>query len=119
MLESLGAAPITPIGSGTVLPAGAPAITQSVALAGGEVKLLRFTVPAGLPAIEVRLRHRTGNPSVTVRAGTSPAWPHMPLNESGRQSERYGADGGWLAGRYEATDLITVANPLPPTCLKP
>ena len=47
-LESLGAAPVTAVGAGTVLPPGAAALTQPVSLAGGEVKRFQFTVPPGV-----------------------------------------------------------------------
>ncbi len=113
VLESLGAAPAAAVGGGTALPVGAAAITQPVAVAGGEVKLFQFTVPAGLPAIEVRLQNRTGNPSVTVRAGTPPSLPHVPCCRSG--DDLYGADGGSFVLRHADLRIATIANPLPGT----
>ena len=94
-LTSLGELPVTDIGSlaGTDL-------FQADTIPSAEVKAYRFTLPAGLLGVELRLENRVGNPKMTLRAGTGIPAPF----------DNYGNFGGQSA-TWSASDLIYLPNP--------
>lgn len=107
VLESLGELPVeslgtVPVGSGTEL-------ARPVTLVGGEVQVLKFELPPGVAAVEVRLDDRVGNPSMALHAGSSVPAPHLVCCSS--ETEAYGADGGWYTQRRADSRLLTLANP--------
>ncbi|QJE95482.1 InlB B-repeat-containing protein [Luteolibacter luteus] len=96
---------------GTATSAG---VTRAVALAGGQVKLYRVTVPAGTESMEVRLNNRTGNPWISMVPGGLP--PRPCLLFAGTSVNGYGTSGGQTAPAVpyvDNDDLMTVANPTP------
>ena len=107
VLESLGSLAISNLGTGALPSFGFGALTQHVALEGGQVTLKKFTVPPGVAAMEVRLLNRSNSPSICLIPGTNAPYPHVGPGEN------YGADGGWFTGRREGTDIMTFANPVP------
>ncbi|MCC5808421.1 MAG: hypothetical protein JJU00_18985 [Opitutales bacterium] len=62
-LENLGEAPVSDMG--TLSASGT--LSQTGSYEPGEVRLHRFTVPEGLPMLEVRLEDREGNPAMRMR----------------------------------------------------
>ena len=96
------------LGTGALPPVGGGPLTQHVTPEGGQVTLWKFTVPAGVEAMQVRLLNRSGNPSFTLRPGTNAPYPHVPAYYYG---DNYGADGGWFTGRREDHSMLTWANP--------
>ena len=95
-LQSLGSFAADDLG---VVPFNGVNRTNSVE--GGEFRAYRFSVPAGLQALEVRLNNRVGNPYLALRRGLSLPSPY----------HNYGYNGGenyeWQNDR-----LITLANPV-------
>jgi hypothetical protein len=107
ILESLGSLAVNTLGAGALPPAGGGPLTHHVTLEGGQITLWKFTVPAGVEAMEVRLLNRVGNPAFTLRPGTNAAYPHAPIGGG----DNYGADGGWFSDRREGFSMLTWANP--------
>jgi hypothetical protein len=108
VLESLGSLVISNLGAGALPSFGGGPLTQHISLEGGQVTLLKFTVPTNVAAMEVRLLNRSNNPGIALIPGTNAPYPHVPIN-----GDNYGADGGWFTGRREGTDIMTFANPTP------
>ncbi len=99
VLRSHGAATVTDLG--TLPVAGVAAHVDSYD--AGEVDLFRFTVPAGVLAMEIRLDDRVGSPELNLRLDGN-----LPSGSS------YGSYSGY---GYNETDpsIITLANPAPGT----
>jgi hypothetical protein len=94
-LESFGVQGITNLG--TVTPTD---ILQTNTLYGGENALYQFTIPPGLPAVEVRLDNITASPYMTLQTGANIVAPQGS----------YGYNGGVGAG-WASPTLITLPNP--------
>jgi hypothetical protein len=97
-LAHLGEAPVVDLG--TVPAEGS--VTSDGSYDAGEVKLHRFTVPAGTAALEVRLENRVGAPKFGVRRGEQApgVWGF------------YGYSFGHWADQ-ESESLATIPNPQP------
>ncbi|MFV1995517.1 MAG: hypothetical protein ACC661_08770, partial [Verrucomicrobiales bacterium] len=104
--RSLGPIPVTDLGTAALVPT-----TEGVTLEGGEIKVYQFAVPAGAPAIEVRLRNRSGNPGFTLRYGTEIPGPYQ-----GGSVEDYGFEGG-KGALGSSGALITIPNPASGTAM--
>jgi hypothetical protein len=97
VLTSYGVQRVTNVG-----PVGPVDILQTNSLQGGENAFYQFSIPGGVPAVEVRLDNVTGGPYLTMQTGTaipSPAWT-------------YGYDGG-VGYSWSSPSLITLPNPVP------
>jgi len=95
ILTSYGVQTVTNLG-----PVGVTDLVSTNALQGGENALYQFTIPPGLPAVEVRLDNVTGSPYLTLATGTNVVTPY-----SG-----YGYDGG-VGYSWSSPTLITLPNP--------
>jgi hypothetical protein len=94
-LTSMGELPVFDLG-----PLGGSNIVRADTIPSAELKAFQFTLPPNLLGVEVRLENRTGNPKMTLRAGTS-----FPA-----ASDSYGNYGGQSA-TWSSTDLIYLATP--------
>jgi hypothetical protein len=94
-LQSVATLPVLDLGT-----LGGSDIVQPDTFASADVKAYRFTLPAGLLAVEVRLENRVGNPQMSLRAGTNLPWP----------VDSYGSIGGQTPISYDP-NLIYMANP--------
>lgn len=101
-LNSLGPVSITDLGSITTT-----GTSQAVSLGSAQVRILRFTVPANAPQMELRLDNRVGNPTMSLVSGTRPARPN-PV-----QAGAYGWSGGQATEAVsEFNDrIISITNP--------
>src|SRR5262249_36414206 len=112
VLESRGELPV--INMGTVGPTD---LTQAGTLEGGEVRAYQFTVPPGLPSLEVQLMNPTGNPAMVLRTGSFFPHPGASSTTIGAGTvgfEDYGNEGGYtilLANGDANTNQISIANP--------
>ena len=95
-LTSLGPLPVANLGTLSVAD-----LTQGGALQGGEAAAYQFTVAGGVPAFEVTLENRTGNPIVNLLAGTN--LPFAP--------DAYGGEGGANGGNIDEFIVSTVNPP--------
>ncbi|HWI56475.1 MAG TPA: pre-peptidase C-terminal domain-containing protein [Bacillota bacterium] len=84
---------------------------DTYSLAGGEVRLYQFSVPAGVQSIEARLENRTGNPTMVLKAGARTPDPGAPNGSLGLGLDAYGIEGGESSAYDVGTSLITIANP--------
>lgn len=104
-LQSLGSP--SPLALGTV---GGADLVSNETLVGGEAKTYRFSVPGGIPALEVRLDGVSGNPRLSVAPGTLP-----PKADSGfyfgDQINNYGFCGG-AQPTGASSVLVPVPSPL-------
>ena len=80
-------------------------LLRTNAVEGGEARAYQFTVPPGVPSIEVRLENRAGNPVLTLISTN--------LLPNFYYAAYYGNDGGQSSGSLSDPNLITVANPTP------
>lgn len=88
---------------------GAAGLSNTNSLEGGQIRLYQFTIPSGLPAFEVRLEDRIGNPVFALCRGSQP-----PLASSIYVVGDYGSDGGVADGTWQArASLLTLPNPEP------
>ena len=94
-LQSVGTLPILDLGT-----LGGSDIVQPDTFASADVKAYRFTLPAGLLAVEVRLENRVGNPQMSLRAGTNLPYP----------VDSYGSIGGQTPLSYDPS-LVYLPNP--------
>ena len=94
-LESFGVQGITNLGA-----VSTHDILQTNAIQAGENALYQFTIPPGLPAVEVRLDNVTASPYMTMQTGS-----HIVTPE-----DSYGYNGGVGAG-WASSTLITLPNP--------
>jgi hypothetical protein len=101
VLESIGPTPVPQLGTVSSI-----ALSQADTLEGGEAKGYQFVVPVGIPAIEVRLDDRQGEPFMVLRRG-----PELP--NAAAYVDSYGADGGYTSGVLVEPRLLTLANPEP------
>jgi len=101
-LKSLGALPVGDFGE-----LAAEIRVNGLSIPGGSVIANRFTLPPGVPALEVRLDSPLGAPWLALRPGSGLPMP------SGWWWWWYGHDGGQTAGRVEATDILTIPAPVP------
>jgi len=99
-VTSIGNAPAPNIG--TVNPID---IVVNSSLEGGESQFYQFIVPPSVPAVEVRLENRVGNPVMVVNTNSSLPDPGGPSPK-----ELYGNDGGATPSDI-ATNSLTIANP--------
>jgi hypothetical protein len=109
-LTSLGEAVVENLGE--VGEIGIADIVVSGSLAGGEVKLHRFTVPPGTLNVEARVEASNGFPVIALNGGMWAPDPSASL--AGYTSETpagYGTDGGVNPGTYVTASLMNVANP--------
>lgn len=94
-------------GPSTEVSASTPVEWLGQSIAFGQQRTYRFSVPAGISSLEVRLDNKTGDPTATlsvVEAGQSP-FPDP-------QGDDYGAaDGGYNNSGWD-TDVINVVEPL-------
>ena len=81
---------------------GAVDLLGSNALQGGENAVYQFSVPSGVPGVEVRLDKVTGAPYMTLQPGTGIPSPYYS----------YGYDGG-VGSSWSSPNLITLPNPTP------
>lgn len=88
---------------------GGGELTDTGALTGGDVRLYQFNVPPGIQYLEARLENRTGNPTMTLRAGSRA--PEPGAGSGPVPQDPYGNEGGEPPGSDISTNLITVANP--------
>ena len=110
-LHSQGALPVVDLGPLGAY--GAPDLTRTNMLAGGESAAYQFTVPPNVASVEVRLERRTGNPTLSLLEGAS--LPRPPDDEYWPWNA-YGMDGGFTSSRKWDHNLITVANPSNGVC---
>lgn len=96
LIQSLGSAGVDDMG---VVPL-AVSLSRTNSLEGGEVRLYRYTVPAGILGLEVRLENRVGNPYMSLRTGSGIPYPYYSYGYNGGYSQ------SWTGDR-----LITIANP--------
>jgi hypothetical protein len=94
-LNSFGAQGITNLGTVSTTD-----ILQTNAIQGGENALYQFTIPPGLPAVEVRLDNVTASPVMTMQTGTNIVQPY----------NGYGYSGG-VGYPWASYTLITLPNP--------
>lgn len=94
-LTSLGALPVSNLGTLSVAD-----LTLAGSLQGGEAAAYQFTVAGGVPAFEVTLENRTGNPTFNLIAGTN-----LPV-----APDAYGAEGG-ANGGTEDQFIVSTVNP--------
>jgi hypothetical protein len=94
-LQSVGTLPVLDLGT-----LGGGDIVQPDTFASADVKAYRFTLPAGLLAVEVRLENRVGNPQMSLRPGTNLPYP----------VDSYGSVGGQSPSAYDPS-LIYLPNP--------
>ena len=97
VLNSYGLSTVTNLGTVDTVD-----LLSSNTLQGGESALYQFTVPTGIPAVEVRLDNRAGNPYMTL----------APTTNFPRAYDNYGSDGG-ISYSWSSPTLITVPNPVP------
>src|SRR5881394_2616870 len=83
-LQTVGALPVLDLGA-----LGGSDIVQPDTFASADVKANRFTLPAGLLAVEVRLENRVGNPRMSLRAATSLPSPPDSYGSIGGQSQTW------------------------------
>ncbi len=109
-LTSVGTAPVFDLGA---LSSGGPALTRADTLQAGQLGFYRFTVPAGLPSLQVRLSDRVGHPWLAL--ATTPG--QLPLNNAsgyytGQSAYGYGLDQSGPGGASLRTaDYATIPNP--------
>ncbi len=108
ILTSIGELPVDDLGV-----IGSAPVTRAHALEGGEVRAYRFTVPAGVASVDLRLLDRTNSPVMTVRPGTG--WPYRFPYDNDIVLDYYGVEGGQGTGRLADEDIIGLANPVPGT----
>ncbi len=103
-IRSLGETPTNYLGE-----VGAIDLVDANSLAGGEVRIYQFSVPAGIQTVEARLENRTGNPTMTLRAGSRA--PDPGASAGTIPQDPYGNDGGESPGNDVSATLISVPNP--------
>ena len=84
---------------GTVGAVGNDLLNTNV-IQGGENALFQFTIPPGLPAVEVRLDNVTASPYMTMQIGSNIVAPY----------NSYGYNGG-VGANWSSPTLITLPNP--------
>jgi large repetitive protein len=94
-LYSQGTLPVINLGS-----AGGPDLSHTNTLEGAESALYSFDIPPGVPAVEVRLDNRSGNPTMALRPGA-----RQPNTVDG-----FARDGGDNYS-WQSPTLITLPNP--------
>jgi hypothetical protein len=94
-LNSFGVQAITNLGTVSTTD-----ILQTNAIQGGENALYQFTIPPGLPAVEVRLDNVTASPYMTMQTGSNIVEPE----------DGYGYNGG-VGYTWQSSTLITLPNP--------
>jgi hypothetical protein len=118
----LGSAAYTLYSDGSLPPldlgwAGPEDLVGQTVLGGGECETWNFTVPAGIPALQVAFdpAETTGNPVLTMTTG---AYPPAALGYPPASPTRYGTEGGvttqWSLSNV-LTSVITIPNPSPGT----
>src|SRR5207245_3319836 len=85
---------------GTVDPLGSTNLVLPQAQDSGDTRGFQFTIMSNTPVIEVRLRNRTGNPLMTLRADD--LLPSL--------SDSYGFSGGWTP-TWSDSQLIRIRTP--------
>lgn len=76
------------------------------ALEGGEIKTWAFSIPSGIPAIEIGLEETNGFPAMTLAYGSLPP---------AATNSQYGIDGG-VAPQLPAASFVTIPNPPQTNC---
>ncbi len=97
VLTSFGVESVSNLG-----PTSATDILTTNSLQGGENAFYQFSVPPGVPAVEVRLDNVTGGPYMTMAAGTNVVNPYYA----------YGYDGG-VGYAWSSPTIITLPNVTP------
>ncbi len=95
LLQSIGPVPVDNLGA-----VSAAGVHRTNSVEGGEFKIYRFSIPDGLPALEVRLDNRVGNPDMALRRDLIVPYPR----------HNYGYNGG-VGGEWGNDRIITIANP--------
>jgi len=98
--HSFGSAPVPLLGT-----VGAADLVQPDVLDGGETKFYQFTVPTNIPALELRLEDRVGNPTLILRRDSRLVDPSAPA-----PFDAYGVNGGYPWSDVN-TNIITVPAP--------
>jgi len=95
VLTSFGVEAVTNLG-----PTSVTDILSTNSLQGGENAFYQFSIPPGVPAVEVRLDNVTGGPYMTLGTGTNVVQPYY----------NYGCDGG-VSYFWSSPTIITLPNP--------
>lgn len=104
VLTSEGDVTVTDLGS-----IGGADLVSADSLEGGESRFYRFIIPPGMPAVEMRLENRVGNPVMVLLTNSLLPDPGGVLTG---QRDAYGNDGGITPHALNA-NILTVANPVP------
>ena len=95
--------PINITSLGTV---GQVGLSQPVTLGAAETKIFTFEIPSGLNNVEIRLKERTGEASLSVLRGERIPTPGL--------SESYGVFGGETTGPpLKDNSIVNLGNPMP------
>jgi hypothetical protein len=97
VLTSFGVESVSNLG-----PTSATDILTTNSLQGGENAFYQYSIPPGVPAVEVRLDNVTGGPYMTMATGTNVVQPNY----------NYGYDGG-VGYSWSSPTIITLPNPTP------
>ena len=81
---------------------GAPA-SASLVLSGGQTKLFKVMVPAGVPLLQIRLDERSGDPYLAARVGSVGPMAFSSYSD-------YGYYGGGY-GTWDHASVLTIPNP--------
>jgi hypothetical protein len=95
--------PIDVVALGAIGPAG---LSQPVALGAAETKVFTLEIPSGINNLEIRLKERSGEASLSVLRGVRIPTPGL--------SESYGVFGGETAGPpLKNSSIVNLGNPVP------
>ena len=107
VLTSIGELPVDDLGE-----VGSTPVTRTHTLQGGDLRAYRFTVPAGVSSVDLRLLDRTNRPVMAVRPGVH--WPYrLPWETTEPVLDYYGVEGGENDDRLTGDEIIGLANPVP------
>jgi large repetitive protein len=103
-LTSVGAATVRNLGQ-----IGFADLVETNVLAGGDVQLYQFTVPASTLSMEARLDDRIGNPVMVLRQGSR--IPDPGVAGGSISVENYGHDNGENLGNDVHASFLNIPNP--------